>query len=118
MSNDFPAKFRVNKKSDFTPVLRMGSSFFSRHGKLLVKETGHDFPRFGIIVSKKAARLSVSRNRIKRVAREVFRQSKLNLPNQDMVFIARYKSDNVTNQELRKCIKKMLAQFQKSVLRS
>jgi ribonuclease P protein component len=114
MGNEFPTKFRVNKKSDFMPVLRTGTPSFSRHGKLLSKQNSYEHPRFGIIVSKKAARLSVTRSRIKRIAREVFRQAKSDLPNQDMVFIARYGSDHVTNQELRKCIKKMLTRLQSS----
>lgn len=118
MINGFPPKLRVNKKSDFMPVLRTGFSYFSRHGKLICKENELGHPRFGIIVSKKAARLSVTRSRIKRVAREIFRQSQLGLPNQDMVFIARYGSDQVTNEELLKCIKKMLTQLQRSASNS
>jgi ribonuclease P protein component len=115
MDNKFPTERRVCKKSDFIPVLRTGSPFFSRHGKLLCKSNLYCYPRFGMIVSKKAAKRSVTRSRIKRVARETFRQNQSGLPNQDMVFIAHYGSDEVTNEELRKCIKRMLTQLQKSV---
>ena len=114
MDNRFPAERRVTKKSDFVPVLRTGVSFFSRYGKLLCKKNSYGHPRFGMIVSKKAAKRSVTRSRIKRVARDTFRQSQSSLPNQDMVFIARYRSDLVTNEELRKCIKSLLTQLQES----
>jgi ribonuclease P protein component len=96
------------------PVLRKGKPVFSRCGKILSKKNTHGFPRMGVIVSKKAARLAVTRNRVKRIVRDVFRQSQSSLPNLDLVFIARSSSGQATNEELRLCIQKMLTQLQKS----
>jgi ribonuclease P protein component len=115
MNKAFPRNHRVNKASDFKPVLRFGKPLFSEHGKLICKKNNQNCPRFGIIVSKKAARQAVSRNRIKRVARDLFRHERVNLPNMDLVFIARTGSEQVTNEELRVCIKKMLNQLPRSV---
>ena len=110
MDNKFPPVCRVNKKADFQPVLRRGSRLHGRFGKLLFTKSDHPHPRFGMIVSKKAARSSVTRSRIKRVARETFR-CHTDLPNLDIVFIAGYNSNQVSNQELRSCLKKLLTQL-------
>lgn len=111
MENRFPPDFRVNKKSDYLPVLRKGRCYRARYGKILYRQSSHPFPRLGVIVSKKAARLSVSRNRVKRIARETFRLFS-DLPNYDIVFIANRGIDQASNQEIRHCLVKMLSYVQ------
>jgi len=56
---------------------------------LLARENGLDFPRLGIIVSKKVSKRAVDRNRIKRVIRESFRQIQDSLPQRDIIILVR-----------------------------
>jgi ribonuclease P protein component len=46
-------------------------------------------PRLGLIIAKKQVRKAVGRNLIKRVIRESFRHHQHNLPNLDIIVIAR-----------------------------
>jgi ribonuclease P protein component len=46
-------------------------------------------PRLGVVVSRKAARTAVARNRVKRQIRESFRQSQTALGSLDIVVIGR-----------------------------
>ena len=59
----------------------------------------HDRPRLGLAISKKAARDAVARNRLKRVAREAFRQLDTLQPF-DLVVTARPGAARATNSEL------------------
>jgi ribonuclease P protein component len=43
--------------------------------------------RLGLAISKKCARRSVDRNRLKRIARESFRLSQLDLPGVDVIIL-------------------------------
>ena len=112
MANTFPHSVRVTTQAEYSPVFSSGQKIFGRHGKLLYIKSTKQHPRLGIIVSKKAAKQSVVRSRIKRIARESFRLSQKSLPNVDIVFIARYGSDSVSNEELRHCLKKMLSKLE------
>lgn len=57
-------------------------------------------PRLGMAVPKKMAPLSVTRNRIKRVCRETFRQHDALVPG-DFVLVAQAKAKTATPRELR-----------------
>lgn len=72
----------------------------SPHITLLAKpnELGH--PRLGLAVPKKALKRAVWRNRVKRVAREAFRLKQHQLPNVDIVVIAKKGVGEVPNDEL------------------
>jgi ribonuclease P protein component len=83
-----------------------------KHLLLLAKintEPGH---RLGLVIAKKNVRLAVQRNRIKRVAREVFR----NLPagdfSMDVVLLARRGMGQLDNAELSSILRQ---QWQKLV---
>jgi ribonuclease P protein component len=62
-------------------------SFRERGFTLLVRGNTHETARIGFIIAKKKVRLSVDRNRIKRVAKESFRNRRAELPPLDMIFI-------------------------------
>ena len=57
-------------------------------------------PRLGLAISKRAAKKAVQRNRLKRVAREVFRQ-RTDLPSLDFVVLARVDAKTASAAELR-----------------
>lgn len=57
-------------------------------------------PRLGLAISKRAAKLAVQRNRLKRIAREVFR-TQSNLPSMDFVVLAGAQAKSAALGELR-----------------
>lgn len=78
-------RFKLRKRKDIQRVFKEGKSISSENFsiKILVKKTGNekgeeknklkiDF-RFTVIVPKKAVKLAVRRNRIKRIVREAVR---------------------------------------------
>lgn len=66
--------------------------------------SGQAAPRLGLAVSRKAARLAVQRNRIKRLVRQAFRTSAHRLPPVDVVVIARPGIASRSNGEIQRSI--------------
>lgn len=66
--------------------------------------TSHKQARIGIIVSKRIAKLAVTRNQIKRVVRESFRLNQQKLTGYDIIVVAKQPCDTLTKVELRKGI--------------
>ena len=60
-----------------------------RHLLLLASRNGGARHRLGLVIAKKHVRSAVDRNRIKRVAREFFRQLPDSSPKMDVVLLAR-----------------------------
>ena len=60
--------------------------------------------RLGMAVAKKCAKRAVDRNRLKRLARESFRQHKHSLAGFDIVLLARHASVTASNAELLKSL--------------
>jgi ribonuclease P protein component len=56
---------------------------------LLAISNDRDNPRLGLVISRKAARTAVARNRIKRLVRESFRHTQQQLGGLDIVVIGR-----------------------------
>lgn len=75
---------------------------------LLARPSPTDDARLGFILSKKNVRRAVARNRIKRIAREVFRLNYHDLPPLDIIFLARKGIDRLTNEQLHHLINKQL----------
>lgn len=71
-----------------------------RHMLLLAKTNDRPGHRLGLVIAKKNVRLAVQRNRIKRMAREVFRTMPDSEPNLDVVLLARRGLDQLDNTEL------------------
>lgn len=67
---------------------------------LLARENPFDHPRLGLVIGKKSVKLSVERNRIKRVIRETFRQNQDFLVGWDIVIVARKGLGDLDNAEL------------------
>lgn len=60
-----------------------------KHLLLLAKYSARPHHRLGLIIAKKNVRLAVQRNRVKRLAREMFRQLPESDPSMDVVLLAR-----------------------------
>jgi ribonuclease P protein component len=86
-------KHRLTRSADFQRVYRKGKSVAGRHAVLYYfdrsEETGEEYPRLGISVSKKVGG-AVVRNQIKRVVKEAFTRFRGQVaPEYDYVIIAR-----------------------------
>ncbi len=99
---DFPRQVRLLRPGDYRfvfddPVVKVPLP------ELLLlarpNELGH--PRIGIVISKKNARQAVQRNRFKRHVREYFRLNRHELPDLDIVCLARREIVNLDNASLR-----------------
>lgn len=64
--------------------------------------------RLGFILSRKNCRSAVARNRVKRVAREVFRNHYSNWPQLDIILLGRPGIDQLSKAELHRLIDKQL----------
>ena len=82
------------------------------HFLLLAKINDGPRHRLGLVIAKKNVRLSVHRNRIKRVARELFRSLPSSEPCLDVILLARRDMGLLDNAELSTIL---LQQWQKLV---
>ena len=97
----FSRKDRLLDASAFSRVFE-GASFKASHKHFLLLATENDLPhhRLGLIIAKKNVKLAVQRNRIKRIAREVFRHAPRGEYGLDVIIMARRGADLLDNQTL------------------
>ena len=72
----------------------------NKHLLLLATRNTSGHHRLGLVIAKKHVRLSVERNRIKRIAREFFRQLPETGATMDVVLLARHGIDQLDNRQL------------------
>ena len=80
---DYGRHRRIVKTDEFSSVFRLRPAFRTEHFALYQRPNSLDHPRLGIVVAKRLAQRAVTRNMIKRVAREAFRLALL--PNVDCI---------------------------------
>jgi ribonuclease P protein component len=79
---------RLRRRREFLAVQQRGARVFAGDVIVLALDAGVPGPRIGITVSSRIAN-AVGRNRVRRWAREAFRVVAPELPNLDLVLIAR-----------------------------
>jgi ribonuclease P protein component len=77
VTDDFSRARRIVKTDDFSSVFRLRPAYRTSHFVLYARPAGLPNARLGIVVAKRFAPRAVTRNTIKRVARELFRQAEL-----------------------------------------
>ncbi len=121
MSFRLTKKHRLLKSSDFKHVfdgteIKAGS----RHLSFLGCSTDLGHARIGLVISKKNAGISVQRNRIKRLSREVFRHRNSDLPSIDIVLIAKHGVSALSNPDilalLNRLFDTMIEQYKKRIV--
>lgn len=70
----FPRSHRVRRRAEFQQVFEAGRRVQGKYITLLMAPNAADRPRLGIVASRKLGG-AVTRNRAKRLIREVFRRS-------------------------------------------
>jgi ribonuclease P protein component len=80
---------RIRRKRDFEALYRSGRRYRGRYFHLVYQANALEFPRIGVVVSRKVGN-AVERNRIKRRVRTLFRRNKaLFRKPTDVILIAR-----------------------------
>lgn len=103
MKQAFGKPLRLLNSSDFQSVFDDAPFRAShQHFLLLARANQLDRPRLGLVIAKKHIRLSVQRNRIKRLIRESFRQQQQSLAGIDVIVLARKGMDELPNAEITK----------------
>jgi ribonuclease P protein component len=86
----FDKSLRLLKAAEYKQVFDQAKiKVSSAEILLLARPNGLTKPRLGLVVAKKHAKLAVTRNRIKRQARESFRLSQASLSAIDIVLLVR-----------------------------
>ena len=76
---------KLIKTDDFSSVFNFRKRIASKFLVMRFKPNKLDFPRLGLIVAKKTAKLAVNRNYMRRVLRELFRLSQHEIAALDLV---------------------------------
>lgn len=118
VNQDFSRNKRLLIPSQFKAVFDSPSGKIpGKNVLLLARENGLDHPRIGMVIGKKSVKLSVERNRLKRLIRESFRLHQEFLGGWDIVVVARKgmsDSDNVETSRQFSKFWKRLARSQKT----
>ncbi len=100
-SHPFDKSLRLLNAADYKAVFDNARLKVSSPQVLfLATPNGKPYPRLGLVVAKKNARLAVQRNRIKRIARESFRLRQHQLGGIDTIVLARRGLDELDNQAM------------------
>lgn len=89
LSCPFKQSQRLRKAADFQQVFAKPSKSVDRYFTVLARPNAQMLARLGLAISKKRVKLSVMRNRIKRLVRESFRLHQHRLAGLDCVVLAR-----------------------------
>ena len=89
MNQRFQPADRLRTRAAFTQVFRRNVRSSDALFTVLARPSTEPGPRLGMAISVRAAGGGVSRNRVKRVVRECFRQHRDRLPAADLVVMAR-----------------------------
>lgn len=97
----FSKSVRLLKSADFQVVFN-NAPFRASHQHLLIlaKPNKLTLPRLGLVIAKKHIRLSVQRNRVKRLIRESFRHKQAHLQGLDVIVLARRGLDLLENPKI------------------
>ncbi len=116
MTFEFSRSLRLLKASEFTRVFDKAEIKVSdRNILILARRNQLEVPRLGLIIAKKNVRTAVSRNRIKRVIRETFRQNQHNLSGVDFVVLARKGLGELDNRQLHSLLNKQWSRARKKI---
>ena len=91
---------RLLKATEFNRVFDKAVRTSDQYFTVLARPNDLEFPRLGLAISKKKARLAVTRNRLKRIIRESFRQRQHQLCCADYIVLAGNNGSKANNSRL------------------
>lgn len=104
--NSLSRRYRLNNAKDYRLVFDNPYKTADAAYTILARSNQLDFPRIGIIVSKKNVPRAAERIRLKRIVRESFRMNKSSLGSLDIVVICKSTSACKLNHQLFKTLDK------------
>mgnify|MGYP006308012989 CR=1 FL=1 len=111
LGQGLPQGARLKKSPEFKRAGEAAHKEVGRFFVVLGAATGGDQARIGLAVGRKAGN-AVQRNRLKRFAREAFRQQRGRLPQWDFVVIARAGAGKQESAALHRDINRLLQWYQ------
>lgn len=106
-----PKNKRLLKSSEFSAIKGTRLTASSNYVLLLAKSNALPHPRLGLAIAKRQVKLAVTRNRIKRIARESFRHNSHLLPNIDIIMLVRNQINKIDSKELHLCLASLWKQL-------
>ena len=85
MDAKFPRELKLLKTDEFSSVFSFRKRIASATLVFHYQHNPLEHPRVGLVISKKITRLSVHRNYMRRVLRELFRKNKSKFRNIDLI---------------------------------
>ncbi len=85
----FPRQSRLLTASDYQRVFKQGNKLVGRYSVMIYAPNTMNKARLGLAIAKKKIAKANARNLVKRIIRESFRLAQHNLPNIDIVVLAR-----------------------------
>ncbi|HAY41489.1 MAG TPA: ribonuclease P protein component [Gammaproteobacteria bacterium] len=110
MDNRLTRQAKILKASEYKEVFSSGQKRKGEYWTVIAKPNNLSLPRLGLAISKKVSRLAVERNRLKRIAREVFRNSKTDLASLEFVVMSK-NNTNANNSALSRELLMLLKKF-------
>ncbi|MBD8881667.1 ribonuclease P protein component [Rhodanobacter sp. 7MK24] len=95
-----PRQSRLRLAGDFAALRASSGRLGGRCFHLRYRPNGLPHARLGLAISKRASKLAVDRNRLKRLLRESFRNIRDRLPPVDVVVMAREQAVQLSGAEL------------------
>lgn len=114
----FPRHCRLLDGSEFKQVFDHARRVGNPHWTVLAWRHGEPKSRLGLAIAKRFVRRSHERNRLKRIAREVFRHLKADLSGVDFVVMSGKLAMTADNATLHAQLIKLFSQFSHSHQRS
>ncbi|WP_031434364.1 ribonuclease P protein component [Methylomarinum vadi] len=104
--HSFPVQLRLRTPADYKKVFANPARSTDKFFTLLAIRNDLDHPRLGLAIAKKNIKKAVTRNLIKRTARESFRLRQQKLINIDIVVLARRDAADAPPAVLRKSLER------------
>ncbi len=118
LSHAFPKHLRILSPKDFEHVFAKAKKFANSHWTFIVRPNNMPYPRLGLAIAKKQLSKAVWRNRVKRLAREAFRQHAQALNGYDIVVLGRRNLHEVDNEVLKQSFLHLIRKVKRSGLTS
>jgi len=104
IDHSFPREVRLLDAEGYGRVFKRNKRLTNKHWIVLAHRNGSKPCRLGLAIAKKRAKRAVDRNRIKRIARESFRQNRDLLVGFDTVVMNKDPAARASSVELRRSI--------------
>jgi ribonuclease P protein component len=110
-----PSAARLLNRRDFDRVFAARQAVSNRYFRVhwaATEGSAANGARIGLAIAKRIARRAIDRNRLKRLARESFRQQRRGLKPLDFIVLARSDAVSADNTTLRQALDQLWVQFE------